>query len=67
MKNHSFNRNLTVDLLQNNRIQNSKSGRVQCKFELSQSQPMLENTTNFELSITRFNNFYTTEFESCHA
>ena len=55
MKNHSFNKNLNVDLLQNNRIQNSKSGRVQCKFELSQSQPMLENTTNFELAITRFN------------
>ena len=55
MKNHSFNKNLIVDLLQNNRIQTDRNNRVACKFELSQSQPILENTTNFELSVTRFN------------
>ena len=55
MKNYSFHRNLNVDLLQNNKIQTNISNRVQCKFELSQSQPILENTTNYELSITRFN------------
>ena len=55
MKNQSFNKNLTVDLLQNNKIQTDRNNKVQCKFELSQSQPILENTTNFELSVTRFN------------
>ena len=55
MKNQSFNRNLTVDLLQNNKIQTDRNNTVQCKFELSQSQPILDDTTNFELSVTRFN------------
>ena len=55
MKIFSFNKNLNVDMLQNNKIQTDKSERVQCKFELSQSQPILESTTNYELSITRFN------------
>ena len=55
MKNHSFNKNLNADFLPNNRSQNNKSERVQCKFELSHSQPILENTTKFESSITRFN------------
>ena len=54
-QNHSFNKNLNVDLQQNNRSQSNLSDRVQCNFELSQSQPILDDTTNYELSITRFN------------
>ena len=50
----SENKNIYIDLLLSNSVQTSPNDRVPVKFNLSQSQPILRDSTGYLLSVIRF-------------
>ena len=48
------NNNIYADLLLTNSIQTNANQRVPVKFYLNQSQPLVDDTTDYKMSVVRF-------------